>query len=254
MFREFKADSLAVRIYDSRPGMGNAAAIMVCEKLTELFSYQQFVNMIFAAAPSQNEFLQALVERKDIEWQRVNAFHMDEYIGLGDDAPQRFGAFLKEKIFGHLPFRSVNYIDGNAPDPQLECRRYAELLLQKPPDIVCIGIGENGHIAFNDPHVANFNDPLVVKIVDLDEPCRQQQVNDRCFAALDDVPTHAITLTVPALMAGRYICCMVPGKNKTAAVFDTIYGGITEYCLASALRRHPNAILFLDTDSAGNAW
>lgn len=250
MLRKFKIDELTVRIYKARPDMGNDAAVIVCQKLIELLSRQQFVNMIFAAAPSQNEFLQALVERKDIEWSRVNAFHMDEYIGLPDDAPQSFGAFLKAKVFGHLPFRSVNYINGNAPDPRAECQRYADLLYQNPPDIVCMGIGENGHIAFNDPHVADFNDPLQVKVVDLDESCRQQQVNDGCFAALEKVPTHAITLTIPALMAGKHIYCMVPGKNKAKAVQHTLYNSVNELVPASILRQHSGSALFLDAESS----
>jgi glucosamine-6-phosphate deaminase len=205
--------------------------------------------MIFAAAPSQNEFLAALIQADTIDWQRVNAFHMDEYIGLPENDPRTFSSFLKEKIFGKLPFHTVNYINGNATDPDRECKRYAELLTQFPTDIVCMGIGENGHIAFNDPHVADFNDPLKVKIVSLDADCRQQQVNDKCFDILDEVPTHAITLTVPVLMAGTYIYCMVPGEKKAKAVYNTLHAEITEKCPATILRRHENALLFIDKDS-----
>ncbi|HEX3385934.1 MAG TPA: glucosamine-6-phosphate deaminase [Mucilaginibacter sp.] len=224
---------------------------MVSDKIRELLAVQNFVNIIFAAAPSQNEFLMTLIEQKDyIEWQRVNAFHMDEYIGLPESAPQLFGSFLEEKIFSQLPFRTVNYLNGNAADPNAECERYAELLVQNPPDIICMGIGENGHIAFNDPHVADFDDPKMVKIVDLDYECRQQQVNDGCFVTLDAVPTHALTLTVPALMSGKTIYCIVPGRNKANAVKNTITGKVSEACPASILTKHPNTILFLDNDSA----
>ncbi|HVW16016.1 MAG TPA: glucosamine-6-phosphate deaminase [Mucilaginibacter sp.] len=247
--KEFKVDRLDARIYDTRLNMGVNAAGIVARKIVDLLTQKPFINIIFAAAPSQNEFLAALVEDTTIDWTRVNAFHMDEYIGLPENAPQWFGSFLKEKIFGHLPFHSVSYINGKAA-PELECVRYAKLLAQFPPDIVCMGIGENGHIAFNDPHLADFNDPLMVKVVDLDQPCRQQQVNDGCFDSLDEVPTHAITLTVPALMSGKYIYCMVPGKNKARAVHETLYERIGEQCPASVLRKHPNAVLFLDEGSA----
>ncbi len=250
MTSEFKVDSLNVRVYPDRLAMGQSAAEMVAERIVELLKEQQFVNIIFAAAPSQNEFLTSLIKSKDIDWQRINAFHMDEYIGLPDNAPQKFGSFLKEKIFERAPFNAINYLDGDAANPQAECRRYADLLAQHPTDIVCMGIGENGHIAFNDPHVADFNDPHRVKIVDLDRECRQQQVNDGCFGNLDEVPTHALTLTVPALMAGRYIYCMVPGSNKAKAVKHTLSGRIAKECPASILLKHPNAILFLDNDSA----
>jgi len=250
MINEFLADNLKVNVYQTRREMGVEAAILVGNKIKELLGRQDWVNMIFAAAPSQNEFLAALTELIDVEWNRVNAFHMDEYIGLLENAPQRFGAFLKDKLFNLLPFRSVNYINGCAADPGAECRSYTDLLKQFPPDIVCMGIGENGHIAFNDPHVADFNDSALVKIVDLDPPCRQQQVNDGCFLTLDTVPTHAITLTIPSLMSGKFIYCMVPGKNKARAVDDTLNGSISEQCPASILRKHPNAVLMLDRESS----
>lgn len=250
MTAEFKVDDVGVQVYNSRQEMGAAAAALVCDKISALLEQQEFVNMIFAAAPSQSEFLGTLTKREDIAWKRVNAFHMDEYIGLPAEAPQGFGTFLKCRLFSKLQFNSVSYINGNAKEPAIECARYADLLQQFPTDIVCMGIGENGHIAFNDPHVANFNDPLPVKVVDLDEECRQQQVNDGCFGVLSDVPTHAITLTIPALTAGRYIYCIVPGINKADAVNRTLNGDIDEQCPASILRKHPDAILFLDGDSS----
>jgi len=248
--KQFEVDQLDVRVYATRVEVGREAASMAGYKMREILAGQGSLNMIFAAAPSQNDFLDALIEQ-GIDWRRINAFHMDEYIGLPENAPQRFGSFLKEKIFSKLPFASVNYINGSAADPAAECERYSKLLADNPPDIVCMGIGENGHIAFNDPHVADFNDPKMVKIVDLDHECRQQQVNDGCFATLDDVPTHALTLTIPALASGKQIFCMVPGKNKAHAVHDTLQDEVSERCPASVLRRHPQAVLFLDSDSAG---
>jgi len=250
MTSEFRVNNLDVHVYPDRLTMGQSAAAIIAKRIIELLKEQQFVNIIFAAAPSQNEFLDSLIKSKDVDWKRVNAFHMDEYIGLPENAPQKFGSFLREKIFKHVSLNTVNYLDGNAGNPDAECMRYAKLLTEYSPDIVCMGIGENGHIAFNDPHVADFNDPFKVKIVDLDEACRQQQVNDGCFAKLPEVPTHALTLTVPALMAGKHIYCMVPGRNKANAVKYTLSGRISVECPASILTKHPNAVLFLDEDSA----
>lgn len=243
--------NLNIQIFETRRQMGLAAVEMAEQKIIELLGAQSFVNIIFAAAPSQNEFLEALAQNNTIDWSRVNAFHMDEYIGLQPGDSRTFGSFLSGKIFSRLPFHTVNYINGNAEDIGQECRRYADLLAKNPPDIVCMGIGENGHIAFNDPPVADFADPLMVKKVELDAGCRQQQVNDKCFDAFENVPTYAITLTVPALLYGKYIYCMVPGEKKANAVFNTLNGEISEQCPASILRRHEHAILFLDEDSAG---
>lgn len=237
-------------IYEDRQLMGVSAARQAAERIRSLLAEQDFVNIIFAAAPSQNEFLAALVQEPDIAWKRVNAFHMDEYVGLNEAAPQRFGRFLEERIFKKLPFNIVNYINGNAASPEQECKRYAALLDEYKVDVVCMGIGENSHIAFNDPHVADFADPVLMKKVTLDEACRQQQVNDGCFATLGDVPEHALTLTVPALMRGRYIFCMVPGPTKAQAVRHTLYSEMTEKYPATILRAHKNAVLFLDKDSA----
>jgi glucosamine-6-phosphate deaminase len=175
---------------------------------------------------------------------------MDEYVGLPDDAPQRFGNFLKEHLFERVQPGRVEYIDGNAPDLQAECDRYAALLSERPLDIVCAGIGENGHMAFNDPHVADFDDPKTVKIVELDRTCRMQQVHDGAFATLGDVPTHALTLTMPTLMSARWIYCIVPGPSKREAVCRTVNGPISTACPATAMRRHDHAVLYLDTEAA----
>lgn len=243
-------DLLKVNIYETRAEMGLAAAADIKAKIIELLGEKETINMIFAAAPSQNEVLAALANDREIPWDRVNAFHMDEYIGLSSDAPQGFGNFLKEHIFGIANFKSVNYIDITAPDADAECKRYSALLAKSPTDIVVMGIGENGHIAFNDPPVADFNDTKAVKPVALDEVCRQQQVNDGCFKRIDDVPKTAITLTVPTLFGGDYLFCIVPAKTKANAVRATLCGEIGEACPATVLRRHKNAVLYLDGDSS----
>ena len=246
---EFVKDKLAVKAYATRAEMGAGAAADIHECIIKMLGEKEEVNIIFAAAPSQNETLAALLTYDDIDWSRVNAFHMDEYVGLKKDAPQRFAIYLDEHMFSHKPFRSVNYID---PSNSIEgeCERYTALLKEYPVDIVILGIGENGHIAFNDPGVADFNDKALIKAAKLDEVCRQQQVNDGCFATIDDVPTHALTLTVPALLAASKMFCSVPAATKAWAVRETLNAEISENCPATAMRNHGGAILYIDADSA----
>ena len=248
--KSFYTDKLKVSVYDSRADMGKAAAKEIKERIAALLKEKNEINMIFAAAPSQNEVLSALSCDKDIEWNRINAYHMDEYIGLSADAPQGFGNFLREHLFGLVPFKSVNYIDITATDPEKEAERYGALIASNPTDIVVMGVGENGHIAFNDPPVADFNDKKIVKPVKLDEVCRNQQVNDGCFKTIDDVPTHALTLTVPTLTKAPYLFCIVPAKTKANAIKEMLLGTVDEHCPASVLRNHENAVLYLDPDSA----
>ncbi|HEY6082817.1 MAG TPA: glucosamine-6-phosphate deaminase [Chitinophagaceae bacterium] len=250
--REYTKDQLKVKIFPTRSLMGIAAAEAVSGKIRELLTIKENVNIIFAAAPSQNEFLSALKE-KELEWNRINAFHMDEYVGLDKDAPQLFGNYLKERLFGNAPFREVHYMDGKAGDLEQECKRYAALIARYPTDIVILGIGENTHLAFNDPHVADFNDPDVVKIVTLDDRNRQQQVDpgdDICFNNIGEVPTHAITLTVPALFKATYAYAIVPGKRKAEAIYHTLNSQIQEKYPSTILRNHPHALLYIDEESA----
>lgn len=247
--KEYKVDRLTVRILDSREAMGEAAAKDIHDRILALLTEKETINMIFAAAPSQNEALSALVKYDDIDWSRINAFHMDEYIGLTDES-KSFGRYLRDHIFGLVNFRSVNYIDFGAADHETECERYSKLLHDNPTDIVVMGIGENGHIAFNDPWVADFNDPKAVKVVKLDEVCRNQQVNDGCFDTLESVPKAAVTLTCPTLAAAAYQFCVVPAKTKANAVKRTLEGKINADCPATILRTLPAAALYLDPDSA----
>lgn len=236
-------------VFNDRQSLAQAAAMMVSEKIKYLLSIKRYINIIFAAAPSQNEFLNALVLDKSMEWPSINAFHMDEYLGIPQDASQLFGNFLRSRLFDRVPFKSVNLINANPEDIDQECDRYTQLLNAFPPDIICMGIGENAHIAFNDPGVANFNDPVCVKMVELDTACRQQQVNDGCFNSLNEVPKNALTLTIPLLMRAPFIYCIVPGKTKAAAVRHTLNDSINERYPSTILRNHDNAILFVDGDS-----
>jgi glucosamine-6-phosphate deaminase len=238
-----------IHIFDTRQHLGEAAAQAVAATIQQLLTTQQLVNIVFAAAPSQNEFLAALIQ-KPVDWNRIVAFHMDEYLGLGTNAPQSFGQYLREHLFDKVPFKAVHFFNGAAADPEAECRRYAELLQTHPTDIVCMGIGENTHLAFNDPPVADFNDPRTVKIVTLDKDCRQQQVNDGCFPTLDAVPAQALTITIPGLMAARYCFAMVPGERKAQAVFHTFNSPVTERYPSTILTKHSAAQIYLDRASS----
>jgi glucosamine-6-phosphate deaminase len=246
----FPVDKLTVKIYPDRMVMGKTAGQAVASKMSEILKKRKTLSMVFAAAPSQNEFLQELSGIQKIDWNRVVAFHLDEYLGLPGASPQSFGNFLRSRLFERVRPGKVHYLNGMADHPEAECERYARLLKKHPLNIACIGIGENGHIAFNDPPVADFDDPLAVRVVDLDLTSRQQQVNDGCFQELERVPKRAITLTIPAIFAARFIYCIVPAPSKAEAVRKTLKGSISTECPASILRKHEYAILFLDPHSA----
>ena len=249
MAKQWNKDRLTVKRYDTRKEMGIHAAMEAEKVIAQIIEEKGEINMIFAAAPSQNEMLEYLLKSDSIDWSKVNALHMDEYVGLPKGDSHTFGTYLSDHIFSKKNFKTVNYIQGSAADPEAECLRYTQLLKQYPVDVVCLGIGENGHIAFNDPWVADFHDPKAVKVVELDQMCRMQQVNDGCFPTVDDVPTHAITLTIPSLLAAKHMFCVVPAATKAEAVKNTVYGDITVDCPASILRNHPSAVLYCDADS-----
>lgn len=253
-FHEFSVDSLRVRIFDDRSLAGRAAGLDVARAIARRQSEAGRANVVFAAAPSQNEVLAALVADKSIDWSRVFGFHMDEYLGLPSDHPASFRRYLQEHLFRivGLPADRLRLIAGEQTDRILAvCLEYEQALKNEPTDVVCAGIGENGHIAFNDPPVADFIDPVLIKVVRLDHACRMQQVNDAdCFREIDDVPTHALTLTIPALVRARTLAVVVPGPRKANAVLSTIQGPIGEACPATALRNHPGATLYLDRDSS----
>jgi len=250
--KEILSNKLKVKIYKSRSLMGADAAAEISERINSLLLEKEFINIVFAAAPSQNEFLICL-KKSIVDWSRINAFHMDEYLGLDNDAPQLFGNYLKEMLFDKVPFREIYYLNGDINMKEEECNRYSDLLQKYPTDIVILGIGENTHIAFNDPHVANFKDPKSVKIVDLDEKNRSQQVDPTdkiCFNSIEEVPTHAITLTVPTLFKATYAYAIAPGENKADAISYTLKSPISEKYPSTILREHPNAILYIDEASA----
>ena len=248
LIKTIKTEKLETFVYDSRAAMGEAAGAEAAKVINKVIEEKGFANVIFAAAPSQNETLAALLGEK-VDFTKINAFHMDEYAGLGIEESQSFARYLNDHVFSKAPFAAVNYIPAKL-EAEEACEAYTELLTKFPPDVVLMGIGENGHIAFNDPPVADFNDDKLIKRVELDEVCRMQQVHDGCFPTFDDVPKYALTLTVPALMSAKYLICTVPASTKANAVKAMLEGEYGEVCPATALRKHDGAKMFLDSDSA----
>jgi len=246
----YTVDSLAVEIYPDKLALGQAAADFVAGHIRTAITERGHSRVIFATGASQYDFLASLIAQPDIDWPRVTAFHLDEYVGIAADHPASFRRYLQERLFSRLPFAAVHLLTGDAPDPAAECRRYAALLAAAPIDIACVGIGENGHLAFNDPP-ADFTTRAAVHIVELDEACRRQQVGEGHFPSLAAVPPQALSMTVPAILAAQVISCVVPDARKAEAVSCTLQGPIDPTCPASAMRSHPHCRLYLDRASAG---
>ena len=244
-----KAEKLSVHIFDTREEMGKVAAEDAARRINAIIAKNGVANVVFAAAPSQNDLIENLL-KADIDWSKVRAFHQDEYVGISAEEPAGFGNFLDRAIFKKVHFKELHYLLCCADEAEEKCEAYAELLRKYPIDLIFLGIGENGHLAFNDPAVADFNDPKMVKIVELDDVCRQQQVNDGCFATLDDVPKQAMTMTMSLIMNIPEAICVVPTIRKANAVYRALCGEVTTACPSSILRNHPNAALYLDKDSA----
>jgi glucosamine-6-phosphate deaminase len=223
---------------------------MVAARIREMADRDGRAAVIFASAPSQNELLAALRADPSIPWRKLVAFHLDEYVGVGPRHPASFRRFLTERLFDHVSVQAFHGINGEAADRAGECARYAALLQRDRPQLAILGVGENGHLAFIDPPVCDFADKLDVRVVELDEPCRRQQVHDGGFARVEDVPRTAFSLTIPFLMGVPRAIAIVPGPAKRAAVKAALDGPGTTACPASILRRHPSATLFLDEESA----
>lgn len=247
--RREQYDLLEVRIYDSNTGLGHSAAADLAAILRQAIAARGVASIIVATGNSQLEFMRALRQRDDIEWGKVHLFHMDEYLGMSEEHPASFRRYLRQNLADHVQPLAFHGMDGDAPDAKAEMARYAGLLEQYPADAVVMGIGENGHLAFNDPP-ADFATKKTVHIVDLDEACRRQQLGEGWFPTLDDVPTQALSLTVPALLAPPRLLVVVPEERKAPAVRATLEGPITPDCPASILQRQPHAVLYLDEGSA----
>jgi glucosamine-6-phosphate deaminase len=250
----FKAGTLDVGIFPDRATMGAAAARHVLDYLDVQLLRQERVRVLFACAPSQDSFMAALVrfgELRRFPWARVEAMHMDEYVGLPADDRRSFRHYLKRHLLDHVDIGRFYPIAAEDPDSAAVAGAYAAILEVAPIDLICLGIGENGHVAFNDPPVADFADPRLVKVVELDPDCRRQQVNDGCFARLDAVPRHALTVTVPVFLGARALSCVVPGARKAEAVRRTLNEPVGPACPATLLRAHPQARLFVDVEAGG---
>ncbi len=248
--RSFHAGSLAVEVCESAEAVGKAAAEQAAERLRALAAPNESVSVIFATGASQIATLVALAAIPDLPWDQVVGFHMDEYLGLSDQHPASFRRYLREHLTGRVRMRHLYEIDGTVEDAQAACRKYAELLRKQNPQLCLLGIGENGHLAFNDPAEADFEDPLDMKVVSLDAQCRQQQVNEGWFPSLAEVPKQALTLTIPALLRVPELILSVPGKRKARIVNRALNEAISTQCPATILRKHPHATVYLDPDSA----
>ncbi len=251
---ETRVDALPISVYRSNEEMGIAAVQEAADMLKHAVRERGVANIILAAANSQLTFLTALCKDKTIPWEKINAFHMDEYLGIAPTHPASFPLFLRRNLLDHVKANAFYTLSSQGAETEMMMAQYARLLHAFPADVCALGYGENGHLAFNDPPFADFGDPVWVKIVRLAEMSRRQQVGEGHFRTLNDVPTHAMTLTIPALLAAKHLLAIVPEARKADAVKRALTGPIDEDCPGSILRRIPNAHLFLDVDSAGKTF
>jgi glucosamine-6-phosphate deaminase len=247
---KLRYDQLDVSVYADNESLGLAAAQEAAKIIVQAVSERGVANVILATGNSQLSFLHALRKLSDIPWPAVNVFHMDEYLHLKAGHPASFPLFLRRHLLDHVPVGYFFPVPGHAEDVEAACRGYELLLRAHPADLCCLGIGENGHLAFNDPPVADFDDPVWVKVVALEEASRRQQVGEGHFRSLEEVPTHAITLTIPALRSAKRMLCIVPERRKADAVRRALLEPVGTACPASILRRTPHAHLYLDRDAA----
>lgn len=243
-------DELPISVYASNEAMGQAAAAEAAGVISQAIAARGAANVILATGNSQLTFLSALCEDRSVNWQAVRVFHMDEYVGLDPQHPASFPLFLQRHFLDYVAAGAFFPVAAPVDGTEAACQEYEALLRRYPADLCACGIGENGHLAFNDPPYADFDDPLWVKVVTLDERSRRQQVGEGHFGSLDEVPTHAVTLTIPALLAAGRVLCIVPEARKAEAVQTALHGPISEDCPASILRSQPHARLYLDPESA----
>lgn len=251
---ETQVDQLKVSVFPSNEEMGQAAAAEASEVIRRAARERGEANVIIATGNSQLSFLIALRQDKNVPWSQVNVFHMDEYIGIDPNHPASFPNFLRQHFLSHVKVKAFFPVNGQVGSVEETCAEYARWLREHPADLCACGYGENGHLAFNDPPFADFKDPVWAKVVRLDETSRRQQVGEGHFRGLSEVPTHAITLTIPALRAAKRVLCIVPEARKAEAVYRAMRMPIREDCPGSILRQMPHARLFLDRDSAGSTF
>jgi len=245
-----KVGTLKIEIYPNSAAAGQAAARAAAHELQQLSAQRETIGVIFATGASQLDTLHALNAIEDIPWHKVRGFHLDEYIGIPADHLSSFRRYLRENLPQQVQMKEFSMIDGTAPNPQQVCREYAEKLRSADPQLCLFGVGENGHLAFNDPFEADFNDPVDMKVVNLDTMCRQQQSAEGWFKTYQDVPERAITLTIPTLFRVPKLLAIVPGRRKAKIIRRTLEGPISTDCPATILRTHPDVTLYLDIESA----
>lgn len=243
-------DKMKVRISPTAKGAGRAAAEFVAAALRRLGAERKLIGIIFATGASQLETLRALTSIPDLPWEKIHGFHMDEYIGIDENHPASFRHYLRENLTSRVPMAAFHAINGSGSDVEKVRREYMEKLSAADPQICLLGIGENGHLAFNDPHEADFEDPEPMKIVTLDRVCREQQVSEGWFPSFDQVPEQALTLTIPTLLKVPRLVASVPGKRKAAIVRRTLRDPISVHCPATILRTHRDVTIYLDEESA----
>ncbi len=246
----FRVDDLLVQIYNSEAEMAQEVAEITQKYLQYVLQQQDTAAVLLATGNSQLKFLDALIALGGIDWSRVILFHLDEYLGITADHPASFRRYMRERVEKRVCPQQFHYIEGDALQPVAECDRYTKLLQAQPIDLCCLGVGENGHLAFNDPAVAHFQDPYAVKLVKLDLANRQQQVNTGHFPNLDSVPQYAFSVTLPLICSAQKILCLAPEKRKAQAVKEMLQGSISSKYPASILRQQSQATLFLDVNSA----
>jgi glucosamine-6-phosphate deaminase len=249
--KHYQVGSMKVEVHPTSSAAGAAAAQAAAKAMTDLAKAHDSIGVIFATGASQMETLKELTGIANLPWGQIRGFHMDEYVGIAEDHPASFRRYLRERLTQKVKMKVFFEIDGSAPDPERTGREYADELRSADPQLCLLGIGENGHLAFNDPPIADFSDPLDVKIVQLDAACRQQQAAEGWFSSVDDVPQHAITLTIPALFRVPKLIVSVPGKRKADIVRRAFTESISTACPATILRTHPDATVYLDLESAG---
>jgi glucosamine-6-phosphate deaminase len=248
--KTFRVDSLLVQVYHSEADMAQDVAEIAHQYLQYVLKWQQTATVLLATGNSQIKFLQALLGLGKIDWSRIICFHLDEYLGISAENPASFRHYLRQRVENLVLPKQFHYIEGDSLQPLMECDRYSKLLQAQPIDLCCLGLGENGHIAFNEPAVANFQDPYKVKLVKLDQANRQQQFHQGHFPTMESVPQYAFTVTIPTICAAKQIICLAPEKRKAKVVKEMLQGSISTDCPASFLRHQPQATLFLDGDAA----
>jgi glucosamine-6-phosphate deaminase len=248
--KTFTVDQLPVRVYTSQSDLARGAAEMAKTHLADVLAQNGRAAIILATGNSQIQFLEALIQLGVVDWSRLTLFHMDEYLGIDANHKASFRRYMKERVEQRVRPGKFHYLEGDALLPIDECERYSALLKAQPIDLCCLGVGENGHLAFNDPPVANFNDRHAVNVAKLDLACRQQQVNEGHFPNLEAVPQYALTLTIPTLCSAKKMICIAPETRKAKAIKEALQGPVSPACPASILRQQPHATLLLDRDSA----